>query len=349
MGSYKAHGYGVKMLLLLSLCFHFSHSERSLIWSDEFDHLDETKWTHDVTSYPLEDIHYVRNNRKNSWVEDGSLHIMPTLTADEYGEEFLFSGELDLYEEDPDNPCNIEWDKEHLCYSRSGKDIVKPVQLAKLTSKHKFSFRYGAIEIRAKLPLANWFRPALWLMPEKSVYGGWPASGEVDIMESSGNRDYYCGKDSYGVDWVQTNIHFGPDRGQHWSHGDRKENKTVNYADEFHTWLMDWTRDYIAFSIDGEETYRLTAPGEPGGLFDFAGFEGENIYSEGEPMAPFDQEFYFILSVQSGGWPFYDYCSPPAPWTQGSETIKREFWEARDLWLPTWKQPFTIDYIRVYQ
>ena len=46
---------------------------------------------------------------------------------------------------------------------------------------------------RAKLPLAEWFRPALWLMPAHSVYGGWPASGEVDIMESSGNRDYFCG------------------------------------------------------------------------------------------------------------------------------------------------------------
>ena len=67
---------------------------------------------------------------------------MPTLTADEYGEEFLFSGELDLYEEDPDQPCNIGWDKDNLCYSRSGEDIVKPVQLAKLMSNKKFSFRW---------------------------------------------------------------------------------------------------------------------------------------------------------------------------------------------------------------
>ena len=186
-------------------------------------------------------------------------------------------------------------------------------------------------------------------MPEHSVYGGWPASGKVDIMESSGNRDYHCGKTSFGVDWVQTNIHFGPDREHQWSNGDRKENQSVTYADDFHVWVMDWTENHIAFSIDGEETYRLTAPGEPGGLFGFAGFEGNNIYSEGGPMAPFDQEFNFILSVQSGGWPFYDYCSPPAPWAQGSKSPKKELWAAKDQWLPSWQQPFTIDYIRVFK
>ena len=168
-------------------------------------------------------------------------------------------------------------------------------------------------------------------------------------MESSGNRDYYCGKSSFGVDTVQTNIHFGPSRQQHWSDGDRKTNSSDDYADDFHIWVMDWTPDHIAFSIDGEETYRLTAPGEPGGLFNHAGFDGENIYSGGGPMAPFDEEFYFILSIQSGGWPFYDYCDPPAPWSPNSKSPKKEFWEARDTWLSSWKQPFTFDYIRVYK
>ena len=66
---------------------------------------------------------------------------MPTLTASEYGEDFLYTGELDLYEEDLEHPCNIWYDKEHLCYSRSGEDIVKPIQLARLMTKGKFSFR----------------------------------------------------------------------------------------------------------------------------------------------------------------------------------------------------------------
>ena len=80
-----------------------------------------------------------------------------------------------------------------------------------------------------------------------------------------------------------------------------------------------------------------------------AGYSGENIYRGGTALAPFDREFYFILSAQSGGWPFNDYCEPAPPWRGNSETKRREFWEARDQWLHTWSQPFSIDYIRVYQ
>ena len=52
--------------------------------------------------------------------------------------------------------------------------------------------------------------------------------------------------------------------------------------------------------LDGEEIYRLTAPGPNGGLFDVAGFTGDNIWASGGPMAPFDTEFYLVLSAQSG-------------------------------------------------
>ena len=98
-----------------------------------------------------------------------------TFTADTYGEDFLESGELDLYEEDPENPCNIRsecalgmkeiysnlvksgwnlraspmfacfafcrWGQEENCYSRAGVDIVKPLQGANLKTEGSFSFR----------------------------------------------------------------------------------------------------------------------------------------------------------------------------------------------------------------
>ena len=46
--------------------------------------------------------------------------------------------------------------------------------------------------------MADWIRPALWLMPVANIYGGFPASGEIDMMESSGNRNYYCNSQSRG-------------------------------------------------------------------------------------------------------------------------------------------------------
>jgi len=189
----------------------------------------------------------------------------------------------------------------------------------------------------------------MWLMSEHSVYGGFPKSGELDIMESSGNRDYVCGHMSRGVDWTQNNIHFGPSRQQKWSHAVAKINTSTTYADAFHIWELIWTEKYVAYRVDGEETYRMTAPGGNGSLWDMAGFEGDNIYASGGPMAPFDQEFYFILSSAFGGWPFSSTCSPPAPWDKDSTHPRREFWEAKDSWIEDWKQPFQVDYIRLYQ
>ena len=120
--------------LTLIASSELARSER-LIWSDEFDVLDETKWSHLVTTYPLEDFQYYRNNRANSWVSDGRLHIMPTPTAMEYGEDFLYTGTLDLNTEDPEHPCNIAWSQDTLCRDQAGVDIVKPIQLARLETK----------------------------------------------------------------------------------------------------------------------------------------------------------------------------------------------------------------------
>ena len=71
----------------------------------------------------MEDFQYYRNNRANSWVSDGKLHIMPTPTALEYGEDFLYSGTIDLFSEDPEHPCNIGWSQDTLCRDSAGADI----------------------------------------------------------------------------------------------------------------------------------------------------------------------------------------------------------------------------------
>ena len=106
-----------------------------LVWSDEFQFLDSAKWSHLVTTHPPQDFQYYRNNRANSWVSDGHLHIMPTPTAMEYGEDFLYSGTIDLFTEDPEHPCNIAWSQNTLCRDTAGVDIVKPIQLARLETK----------------------------------------------------------------------------------------------------------------------------------------------------------------------------------------------------------------------
>ena len=116
--------------------------------------------------------------------------------------------------------------------------------------QHKFSFRYGRVKVRARLPRADWIRPAIWLMSENSSYGAFPASGEIDLMESSGNRDLRCGLQSRAVDTVQTNLHFGPPGSlRHWSSASVTTNTTMNYGEDFHIYEIEWREQYLAFII----------------------------------------------------------------------------------------------------
>ena len=85
-------------------------AQDTLVWQEEFDSLDESTWEHFVTGWRggNHEFQYYRNNRKNSYVRDGILYIVPTLTADEYGEDFLYNGQLDLRPEGCNDEMNID-------------------------------------------------------------------------------------------------------------------------------------------------------------------------------------------------------------------------------------------------
>ena len=76
---------------------------------------------------------------------------------------------------------------------------------------YSFAFRYGKVEVRAKLPIGDWLWPAIWLLPRNNQYGNWPASGEIDIMESRGNPPSYP---PGGYDQFSSTLHWGPDYSQ---------------------------------------------------------------------------------------------------------------------------------------
>lgn len=125
-----------------------------LVWNDEFDYRgfpDSTKWSFDTEGNKWnwgnnELQHYTKNNADNAYVSDGLL----TITA------------------------RID--------SMGGKRYTS----ARLLSKGKGDWLYGRFEIRAKLPTGVGTWPAIWMLPTDNVYGGWPDSGEIDIMENVG-------------------------------------------------------------------------------------------------------------------------------------------------------------------
>ena len=103
------------------------------------------------------------------------------------------------------NPSNYGCERQG-----SPTNYLNPIKSARVRTVNSFNFRYGKVEIRAKIPTGDWLWPALWLMPKINQYGTWPSSGEIDLMESRGNLDYSVNGNQLGVEHVGTTLHFGP-------------------------------------------------------------------------------------------------------------------------------------------
>lgn len=143
---------------------------------------------------------------------------------------------------------------------------------ARLVSRKKGDFLYGRFEIKAKLPTGRGTWPAVWMLSTDWVYGGWPRSGEIDIIEHVG----------YDQNKVHMSVHT-----QAYNHkiGTQKTSfKTVpGVSEDFHLYRLDWT----PYSIKG---YVDDVP-----LFEFIN-DGKGIDSW-----PFDQKFHILLNLAVGG------------------------------------------------
>jgi beta-glucanase (GH16 family) len=274
------------------------------------------------------------------------LYIKPTLTADQYSNAFLYNGTLNLNNEG----CNVNYDNGCIIYS--GQEIINPIQSARIVTSDSFSFTYGYVEVRAKMPRGDWLWPAIWLLPTNSVYGTWPASGEIDIVESHGNNAFSCGSNNN----MGSTLHWGPAYTNnkwyltHWE----KTLQSSDFAASFHIYGFNWTTTGMSFYVDNQLIGSVSPP--QGGFWQLGGFTGNNIWASGSRMAPFDQKFYFVLNLAVGGNFFGDGCTNGPlnkPWSTTGYPQMRPFWEARNNWLPTWNastenNALQIDYIRVY-
>lgn len=137
---------------------------------------------------------------------------------------------------------------------------------ARILTKDKFSFKYGKVEIKAKLPSGGGIWPALWMLGNNIDTVGWPACGEIDIMENVGNSPNKI----YG-----TLHHPGHSGGS----GDGATVKIANTTTEFHIYSLDWRADFIKFYVDYQLFYTFT--------------NSANL--------PFNQNFFIIINSAIGG------------------------------------------------
>ncbi|KAJ4427900.1 hypothetical protein ANN_23908, partial [Periplaneta americana] len=203
-------------------------------------------------------------------------------------------------------------------------------------------------------------------LPRYNEYGGWPASGEIDLSEGRGNRNLTLNGLNIGTELSASTLHFGPYsalNGWERAHFEKSSQEGRGYDQDFHRFQLEWTDNHIKFSIDDEELGTVTPP--EGGFWDVGQFNSrvgatDNPWRYGTKMAPFDKEFYFVLNVAVGGVNGYfpDVAENPGgkPWSNTSPRASTEFWNGRHQWLPTWNlgvdhgegAAMKVDYIKVW-
>jgi len=142
----------------------------------------------------------------------------------------------------------------------------------RMISKGKQSFKYGRMEIRAKLPSGTGIWPAIWMLGENISTVGWPACGEIDIME-------YVG---YQPDVVHATVHTSSGSG---ANGDGSSKSLETAEEEFHVYGLLWDANEMVFYIDTPDNVTHTYSPSPKTASNW----------------PFDKPQFFILNIAVGG------------------------------------------------
>lgn len=206
-----------------------------LVWSDEFNYTglpDPSKWGYEVGFIRNHESQYYTSNRlENARVENGNLVI------EGRQENFKNAG-----------------------YTS-----------ASLITLGKASWTYGRVEVRAKLPQGGGVWPAIWMLGTNMTHLGWPACGEIDIMEFVG----------HDTNHVHATVHWR-DAGQHQSSG--RKLVVDRPFDDFHLYALEWFPDHMDFHFDKTKyhTFSLDKAGETAGT-------------------PFAKPQYLLINLALGG------------------------------------------------
>jgi beta-glucanase (GH16 family) len=243
----------------------------TLVWSDEFDGptgsaVDSSKWSFDIggKGWGNNELETYTSRPANSHLEGGRLAIKVLKET--------FTG--------PDK-------------------ITRNYTSARLLTKNKFSQAYGRFEARIKIPFGQGIWPAFWMLGDNINTAGWPACGEIDIMENIGREPSIIHGTFHGPGYSGAN---GVGAAYALSNGQK-------FADDFHTFAVEWEPNVMRFYVDGL-LYETRTPSDlPAGK-----------------SWVFDHPFFIILNVAVGGnWP-------------GNPDATTVF-----------PQQMLVDYVRVYQ
>lgn len=219
-----------------------SYEGMTLTWSDEFDGdaINPENWTYDL------------GNGSGGW----GNNELQTYTSSA-NNSFVADGKLFIMAE------------------KVGENAYTSARLKSLDLQE---FQYGRVDVRALLPKGQGIWPAIWMLGANYPEVGWPACGEIDIMELLGHLPGTVhGTAHWGADWPS------------WNHqGSSTSIYPEHFDAEFHVFSIDWTANSIRYLMDDEEFFTINTS-----------------MMNGQPY-PFNNPFFFILNVAVGGnWPGY--------------------------------------------
>ena len=220
---------------------------KEYLWNDEFDgeSIDTSKWNFEIgtgaSGWGNNEWEYYTSRKENAYIKDGVLHI------------------------------------------RAQKEDYKGSKYtsARMLTKGKFAFKYGTVEARIALPVGKGIWPAFWMLGDNFDKVGWPACGEIDIIEAVNSE----------------NIVYGTN---HWANGSEYAtygNNTGNYRDQkhemditqFHTYKFTWDEKYIRMFVDDFMYHEILIEGNKGDTEEF------------------HKPFFFLLNVAvAGNWPGFE-------------------------------------------
>lgn len=214
----------------------------TLAWSDLFDGsaLDASKWSYEVNcdGGGNDEAQCYVQSPSNLFVQDGRLTIR---------------------------------------VRKGGASSGKTFTSARITTRNKGDFKYGKFLARLKAVKGKGLWPAFWMMPTDSVYGPWPTSGELDIMEVLGSAPAKL----YGTP------HFGTPS-KHLYPGGTFTLANADFSEGFHDFAMERTATQVTWSVDGNVYWTLKA-------------SDNQPWQTSTGKWPFDQKFFFILNMAIGG------------------------------------------------
>ena len=295
------------------------------------------------------------DSEENVYVENGHLFIKPTL------QDAALIEKDSILNLTADGTCTSTALSDCVAVTNTtvgNATIVPPARSGRINTKKGATIKYGRVEVTAKLPEGDWLWPAIWMMPVSDVYGAWPASGEIDIVEARGNNYTYA---QGGNDIVSSALHWGPNPANDawWRTNVKRPALHTTYSAGFNTFGIEWSQKYLFTYVNSRLLQVLHTNFDESlwtrGAFPESDSNGTRIDDPwtrtGHYNAPFDQQFYLILNVAVGGtngW--FEDSRSGKPWIDGSPNAKKDFWNARDTWLPTWTQPaMEVSSVKMWQ